>query len=773
MKKNEAELESRIATLLLTIFPTFKEAKVLQQKYFTIKLGRHDLTVDLKNPSDYPTKAIFDVLLTIDDVNIILLELKKEGLQLNTEDVDQGISYARLLHPMPPLTIISNGQESIFYNTYTKEKLSIESVDNQYIQSLIDNSFALAMNDFKDAINVLLNKDTELFSKVINSISQQKFERLSGSVGDFKKAICPEFIIQRHIINDINEQFSNNHSLVGIIAPAFSGKTCLLFEFFQHTKSQKNHLLYIDCNDHNYSILQELANNFSQESKLNITKERIREWLLSALNDSSFYLLIDNLNMDIPDSIKSEIIELIDMFRNGSNRMLYTIDEFNYEKASKIDSRQYSTIIGEESTILYLEELNNNEYDIANKLLYEKFKIHIENGGQSTPVYRNPRNLRIIIDIYTDGNNTNPLPVGQFIKVLSVPDINHLTKISRKEIYGNAIYSFYKKITQCYFLEEEKRAANPEFTLLSTGSGAISIETFKQHFPDEFDKLMNSGSIIIREIKEDFFIIIPKMHELIARHSIELIKEEIIKFQQEEKDYVKISKRFIELTTNLPYNDIVGAGVLLELATHEHIDLFSEIIQELLKLPPTIENVADGTTVLMYFEDKGFQQVELNFGDNGSFISDFLPFPILSQLAGYPLAMENPENYNKYAFHLTMLRTLGSYKHYLLRPDTTKLEDMKSIISHDLPDGGTVVCEVQGIIEPIVQSLQKCFFEIPEEFEILCDEAMDEKNIHLLWRIYLALYPITSIADPEISNKAKSFMDKFISEFKDILPIHD
>lgn len=106
MAKNEATLESRLDKVLTSVFPTFKQVKIEHQRSFSIKFGHHNVVIDGKAPFNRPSRAILDILLTIEGENVILLELKREGLALGEEDVSQGISYARLVHPMPPLTLI-------------------------------------------------------------------------------------------------------------------------------------------------------------------------------------------------------------------------------------------------------------------------------------------------------------------------------------------------------------------------------------------------------------------------------------------------------------------------------------------------------------------------------------------------------------------------------------------------------------------------------------------------------------------------------------------
>lgn len=752
--------------VLTTAFPTFREVKVEHQKSFSIKFGHHDVNVDLKEPSTYPSRAILDILLTIGGKNIILLELKKEALALTHDDVSQGISYARLVHPMPPLTLISNGTDNQFYNTYTKEKIETTNVDLDFIQRLTDNSFSLATKDFKEAINLLLNREPELFSKIINQITETKFKRLLGDIDDFKKPICNDFIVERENIEKTISFFSEGASLVGIIGSAFTGKTNLLYQFFSKVKSEKNFLLYLDCNDHNYSIFQQLANHFTQNAKISITKDKIREWLINSLTDlpdGKFYLLLDNFNSDIPEIIKSEIIELIDIFKGVNHHTLYTLDEFNYKRVAYVENRQYKTIIGEQSKLIRLDELNDDEYNAANKFLFDKYRIVIEHGGHYTPEYREPRILRHLVSLY---RGEEEIDKEKFVKIDAVPNLNLLNAISANKTYTRQIHDLYQKITFCFFAEKEMRKKDADLNIMASGSGAITTNTFKKFFPDDFGTLIKSSVVVFREIRNGMTIIYPKFQELIAKHSIPIISKLIVQESSQVKSTEELCKLMIDTVTPIPYCDIAATGVLLDIAKRNEVDLFSELVQELLRIPPRFEKVGGGTKVLMYSEGVG--HVQINFEDDmdeGGFVADFLPYAILSQLAAYPLRLVDNEEYSVYAFHLYLMYEIGSSKEFLRRADVRSLQNMKPFESFEWEGVGLLISGHEGIIEPIVQSIQKCFLSIPEEIKRLYERGFEENNVNLLYRIYLALRTMIGYTDPVLESMAKDYVKKFNKYF--------
>jgi hypothetical protein len=766
MAINEATLEARIHKVLDTVFPTFRELNIEHQKHFSISLGHHDVTVDHEAPPSRPVQAKLDILLKSGDQNLILLELKREGLALDDDDRDQGLSYARLIHQMPPLVLISNGHQNQFYNTYTTEKLPRDSVDLDLIQAMVDNSFSIAMNEFKKAVNILLNKQPELFSKVITSISNNRFNQYCGPVKNLFKPICPEFQLPRKIVAESYMAFENGDNLVGLIGSAFSGKTNALYQFYKtYSQKEQHYIFYLDALDVQYSIFQQLATQFSKETKVAITKDRIREWFNNSLYDDSgakFFLLIDNFNKELPDEIKAEVFELMDMFSGSTHGILYSIDEFSYKELATVSNRQYSTVIGDKSTLISLAELDIEEYDAAINVLYQVCHAIIEHGGQYATEYRLPRVLRQLAAFYIQVD----FEEGQGTKIQAVPDLEFLKLFSSSKIYGDDIQKLYKVIAAAFLLEGSIRKAVPILNIAAVSNGAISVFTMEKSFLKDYRKILRLGLAIKRSYGANLAVIIPKIPELMAFHSIGVIAHYIGDMIRRNENSDAILSFLLINTKFVPYGDLIAIGVLQEVSAIS-AEIFSELVNKLIESEPIQDNITPGADVLLFDENAG--PIEYHIPEDLAEAGDsFDPFAwsVISQLAGYPMELLDHDHLHPLAFNFYLLRTIGSWNDFIPRSDFHSLSNLPACGFHKAGEQGRYVCEKSGIVEPIVQSIQKFFLTIGSDFDFLIERAFEDESTFLLWRIYLAIADMETIVDPELAERAGKFIKRFQKEYR-------
>ncbi len=90
------------------------------EKSFSIRVGRHTSIVGDR----FQTKrARLDILIKRDSNNLFIIEAKTDESPLTEEDRDQAISYARLVDPMVPIAVVTNGKETKLFRTGDKKEI--------------------------------------------------------------------------------------------------------------------------------------------------------------------------------------------------------------------------------------------------------------------------------------------------------------------------------------------------------------------------------------------------------------------------------------------------------------------------------------------------------------------------------------------------------------------------------------------------------------------------------------------------------------------------
>ena len=766
---NEATLEARISSVLKNTFPTFESLKIKHQESFTIKFGHHNVTFDKKNTSNHSSRAIYDILLTTNDnkSNLILLELKRENKKITSEDIEQGLSYARLIHPMPPITLLSNGKDHFFYNTFTKELIEKETIDFDFIHTRIDNAFSLALQDFQNTIETLLSKNPSILIQIINDISKNRFKHLKGEISDLTKPICDEFLIKRDYVNNINEK-RKEKNLIGLIGSALSGKTNILYDYFISYQNHNNAVYYIDCKEGNYSILQQISNHLTKELKFSINKEKVREWFISSLNyaEISYCFLLDNFDENTSQNIKDEVIELIDIIEGSNNTIIFSIDLINYEAIAKVKFRNYLTIFGDKSFIFTISELNIEEFEKLRIDFYSICKCYFEPGSHFAAEYRQPRIIRLIASSYI--NSKDDIPELAAFKIIAVPDYELLKMFANNKSFNFEVREIYKKLTKAFIDDRQKQTKNWALNL-SAHYGGISLSSIKNVFKSDIEELFKSSLVTKHEIQKNLVVVYPKIPELISFFGINHITELISKEFRESKSVEKTYNKFEKLCAPFINSDNVGVGVLQKLLKSNQYELFSKLIEHLQSLKPTVDKINDGTKIAMLIDEKTNVNIEFQGEDfEEGFISNYFPNLVLSQLAGYPMQLENSAKGKEFDFHLSLILNIANNSTSIIRISNFTFKNMPQIEVFEFDNIGAFLSGRNGIIEPIVQSIQKCFYVIPEQIERLYEYAVEEKLYLVIWRIYLAIRNEINSGNDEISNKAELFINKFNDRFPDL-----
>ena len=97
----EADFEADLQAGLRRAFPWLPAASIRHQTKFSFTSGRSHIEVDGRAQSQATARA--DVLLYFREQPLAVLELKRSGQAVDSSDIEQGLSYARMIHPrLPP-----------------------------------------------------------------------------------------------------------------------------------------------------------------------------------------------------------------------------------------------------------------------------------------------------------------------------------------------------------------------------------------------------------------------------------------------------------------------------------------------------------------------------------------------------------------------------------------------------------------------------------------------------------------------------------------------
>ncbi len=116
------------------ILPWLKQAGVdLQdlkfEQNFNVKVGRQWVPIGEPHAKTRAGGRL-DILVRRGDSNLFVVETKANDETLSDDDRDQAVSYARLVHPMAPYAIVTNGSKHRLYDSITKEEISHEGHSN-------------------------------------------------------------------------------------------------------------------------------------------------------------------------------------------------------------------------------------------------------------------------------------------------------------------------------------------------------------------------------------------------------------------------------------------------------------------------------------------------------------------------------------------------------------------------------------------------------------------------------------------------------------------
>jgi len=777
----EADLEARIAAILKSELPYLGPGAIRHQLRFSIRLGGKQIEIDGK--AGATAIGRLDVLLIKDNHPIAVLELKRPGKKLNEEDRAQGLSYARLLDPMAPLVIVSNGSETCIYRTYDNTPWKPANLQEQSVDALLKTSAQLAAEDQQDAIATLLGPTSVAARSIVSGVSEATITELTGNWGDRLSPFARSLSFPRTTTTWIAQELDRGRRIVILSAAPLAGKSNILRELWKHyANSENTAVLFIEGSSIRHGVLRSLADALSRDLYWNVSPEDARNWLLRMSKQGPFRLVVAIDDCD-PETMAAELDSLSSNAFGLGVRIVLTCD-LGAVQALTHKKRQL-TRIGRVASVRELQPLDDEEFVAAMSVLHNE-RVDFMHGAQLCDEYRNPWVLRAVAaeaaedDTYFDPSVSAAIP--------SLPGLQLMEFANQRLRDDDDLRARHAAFARAVL--DDLAEYHSALSLVRLTHGFVCRrETLLIHLSErELTDALSRGEFKPVLLPEGERVITAQMPELTAAELSQRLGSTISKGVA--ADPKKIADDLTSICHGLPLGDVIGAQAIVVAAGKVgHIP--SQLVMALLERPPRLETFTPGARMRLVLPDGKTVDIEVDsdrklvmIGADGTrhtldddadveenpLIADVMPWMILSYLGAMRLAAFVEHHKMVGWLEPAILATVAKCPIVLRLPSRLGLD---GIHTHHHPEHGSIACRKDGVIEPITLALIQGISRDRELGSYLVSDAIASKSAPFLARLDIAFNAVASFRDEDRSNWARRLLREEITPHFRLTPFAD
>jgi hypothetical protein len=192
------------------------------ERSFNLKIGKNTVIVGATNRKRTSSVAgRLDILVRRNEENLLIVEVKAEHLSLSDDDRDQAISYARLVHPMAPYALITNGRDFRLYDCLSKNRIEPETIKVRGFTA------TFPADAIEEAQELFLRSSKANLLAFCQAQVSNELAPLKGNLSQLERKYVPELHLVREVVSkSINDFLTSPQPGLMLVGHSGSGKTC-------------------------------------------------------------------------------------------------------------------------------------------------------------------------------------------------------------------------------------------------------------------------------------------------------------------------------------------------------------------------------------------------------------------------------------------------------------------------------------------------------------------------------------------------------------------
>jgi hypothetical protein len=226
------------------------------EQTFSVKIGRQTISVSATSTKD-KVGARLDILVKRGNKNLLIVETKACGMSLTNGDRDQAVSYARLVHPIAPYAVVTNGNDYKLYDSITKNLINPSEISISGFEA------ALPEADIAEAQHLFLALNPVNLIRFCKFQVEQELRVIKGTLADGRKYIPELHVPREDLIKALEEFYKSEIPGLLLVGQSGSGKTCELCSIAEILIARGKPVLFFNGFSLENEILNAIVNEFS------------------------------------------------------------------------------------------------------------------------------------------------------------------------------------------------------------------------------------------------------------------------------------------------------------------------------------------------------------------------------------------------------------------------------------------------------------------------------------------------------------------------------
>ncbi len=288
--RNEEELRSLILIPLLGRLG-IEHDRLQVERSFSFKAGRQVLTEEL--PSQLQElRPRLDVLVTRDGRNLFVVELKRPETELTENDALQAISYARLVHPIAPYALVTNGGVSRIYDVVSRQPVEPAALR-------LEDGYEIVLPEADDfrALDCFLRLSPANLRRFCGAQVEAAIRPLKGSLDDLNRRYVSELHVSRASAANAMHRFREApEPVLALIGASGIGKTSTMCHLALSAQRQGDIVLFLRGSELGESFLGYVATEFAWTFREQAGPEALVRRLSELAREQRLLLYLDGVD---------------------------------------------------------------------------------------------------------------------------------------------------------------------------------------------------------------------------------------------------------------------------------------------------------------------------------------------------------------------------------------------------------------------------------------------------------------------------------------------